>query len=266
LCANPGNGKVVLDWAGLSGASSYKVKRSNTKSGPYTTIKTGLTSSAYTDWSVDNGKVYYYVVCAVKNGSDTANSSECSAIPGAALPSPAKTKDIGNVAETGGASYSNGKFTVIGSGNDIWNNSDEFRYVYVEAYKDCTVVARVASVEGTHGWAKAGVMIRDTLQSGAEHASMFVTPANGVAFQYRSSTDGSSGNANTTGPSAPYWVKIVRDGNTFTGYASPNGANWTKIGSQWISMTSSVYIGLAVTSHNDGTLCTAVFDNVTVSP
>jgi hypothetical protein len=38
------------------------------------------------------------------------------------------------------------------------------------------------------------------------------------------------------------------------------------IGSQTITMGSNVYIGLAVTSHNDGTLCTAVFDNITGTP
>jgi hypothetical protein len=72
--------------------------------------------------------------------------------------------------------------------------------------------------------------------------------------------------ANPTGQNAPCWVKVVRSGNTFTGYCSPDGSTWTQVSSQTINMASSVCIGLAVTSHDDGTLCTASFDNVTATP
>ena len=69
---------------------------------------------------------------------------------------------------------------------------------------------------------------------------------------------------NTTGITAPYWVKIIRSGNLFSGYILPNGTAWTKVGEQ--TMSTSVYIGLAVTSHDDGELCTATFQNVTATP
>ena len=91
------------------------------------------------------------------------------------------------------------------------------------------------------------------------------SPVSGSS-QYRTSTGGTSGNVNTTGLVAPYWVKIVRVSNTFTSYRSANGTSWTSLGSQTITMGANVSIGLSVTSHNDGTLCTAVFDNVTATP
>jgi hypothetical protein len=59
-------------------------------------------------------------------------------------------------------------------------------------------------------------------------------------------------------------VRMVRSGSTFTAYSSTDGAAWTTVGSVSISMASSVTVGLAVTSHADGTLATAVFDNVSV--
>ncbi len=268
LTATPGCSQVSLSWSALSGASSYRVKRSTVKGGPYTTIKTGLGSTSYTDTSVVNGTVYYYVVTAIKSGSETDNSNEESAIPTAGLPSPWNTKDVGSVGDSGGASYTSGKFTVVGSGADIWNTADEFRYVYQTASGDCSVVARVSSIGNTDPWAKAGVMIRETTATGSKHASVFITPGNGVAFQSRNATGGSSVNANTTGPAAPYWVKIVRSGNTFTAYYSATGSSgsWVSLGSQSITMSSSVTIGLAVTSHNDGVLCSAIIDNVTATP
>ncbi|MBC8096123.1 MAG: HYR domain-containing protein [Akkermansiaceae bacterium] len=266
----PASCSVKLTCYGISGWSSFKVKRSMTSGGPYTVIKSGLTSTAYTDSLCDNGKVYYYVVSCIVNGVESPNSDEVCAIPSAGLPSPWQTRDIGSVSMTGGASYDSGtrKLSVIGSGDDIWNGADEFRFAYIQASGNCTVVARVAGMSNTDSWAKAGVMIRETLTAGSEHASVFVTPGNGVAFQYRETTGGASVNNNTTGLTAPYWVKIVRDGNTFIAYrsATGTGSSWTLIGSKSIPMSSTVYIGLAVSSHSDGEPCIATFDNVTATP
>jgi hypothetical protein len=69
-----------------------------------------------------------------------------------------------------------------------------------------------------------------------------------------------------TGPVPSFWLKVVRTGSSFEGFSSPDGIVWTSVGSQTISMGSSVFIGLAVTSHNDGILCTATFENVTATP
>jgi hypothetical protein len=63
----------------------------------------------------------------------------------------------------------------------------------------------------------------------------------------------------------PEWVRLERNGTTFTAWHSENGTSWTQIGSVTISMGTSVYVGLAVTSHNDGVLTTATVDNVGLS-
>ncbi len=261
-----GDGQVKLTWQASSGASSYKVQRSLVKGGPYTTIVTGLAATTYTDTNVTNGVEYYYVVCASRNAIVSGPSTEVSSVPTGGLPSPFSTKDIGSVGDAGGAGFASGVFTVVGSGEYIWGSADEFRYVYQSANGDCTIVARVASVEQTDEWAKAGVMIRETLSSGARHASMFIYPTNGLSFQHRTSTGGSTVNVPVTGPLPPFWLKVERTGSSFKGYSSPDGVVWTLVGSQNISMGSSVFIGLAVTSHNDGTLCTATFENVTATP
>src|SRR5207249_4486698 len=60
--------------------------------------------------------------------------------------------------------------------------------------------------------------------------------------------------------------KIVRSGNAFSGYISPDGRNWTQIGTaQTITMAQTVYIGLAVSSQSTTTLNTVNFDNVSIS-
>ena len=268
LKAVAGCAKVTLTWNAVPGATSYKVKRALCVSGPFSVIKSGLTSTTYTDSSLVNGKLYYYVVSAIVGGVESPNCAPVAATPSAGLPSPWQSRDIGKVAAVGSSSYNSGtkKFTVVGSGVDIWNSADEFQYMYQLASGNCSIVAKVESVGNTDPWAKAGVMIRETLTTGSKHASVFVTPDNGVAFQSRASTGGSSVNANTIGLSAPYWVKIVRSGNTFTAYRSSTGSSWTYIGSKTISMASNVYIGVAATSHKDGTLSSAVISNVSATP
>lgn len=182
------------------------------------------------------------------------------------IPKPWTSQDIGAVGVAGSSSYSVGNWTVNGSGADIWNTADEFRFVHQPASGDCAMIARVTAVQNTDPWAKAGVMIRETLSAGSKHAMMVLTPGNGLAFQRRVSTNGSSTHTSGGAASAPYGVRVTRVGSTFTGYKSTDGITWTTVGSATITMASNVYIGLAVTSHLDGTLCTSTMENVTAVP
>ncbi len=180
------------------------------------------------------------------------------------LPPPWLHQDVGSVGIVGDASYSGGVFTIDGDGADIWGTADAFHFVYQSLAGDGEIYARVVSIENTDTWAKAGVMIREELTADSTHATSAVTTGNGIAFQRRTTTGGSSEHTAGGGYSAPYWVRMVRSGDTFTSYESDNGTSWTEIGSASISMSTNVYIGLAVTSHDGSQLCTAEFDNVTV--
>jgi glucuronoarabinoxylan endo-1,4-beta-xylanase len=258
LSATPvSSSAVVVSWKAFPNASSYNLKRSTSSGGTYATIATGLTTTNYTD-SVAGNLRYYYVVSAILSGVETPDSPEATF----QLPYPLRSQDIGSVQVTGNADQSNGVFTVTGAGDDIWNAADAFRFVYETAAGDCTMVARVVSLENINAWSKAGLMIRDSLAANAVNVFIAVTPGNGVAFQYRPSTGSNSVNTYTTGLNAPYWVKLVRSGNTFTGYRSPDGITWTQAGTTNLTISASAYVGLAVTSHNSSSPCMAKFDNV----
>ena len=173
-------------------------------------------------------------------------------------------------------------FIVTGDGSDIWNNSDSFHYMYKVLRGDGSITARVLSQRYTSDWAKAGVMIRETLTGPSRHCFMMVTTTidHGVAFQNRPATGGPSYTAHTNpltldsrmGWGYPCWVRLVRRGDWFTGYMSADGVNWKLIPSgsggdgspnpKAVPMGNQVYIGLAVTSHWSGLLCAAQFDNV----
>jgi hypothetical protein len=174
-----------------------------------------------------------------------------------------------------------GTYTMTASGADIWNDADEFHYAFKTLTGPGSIVARVESVEQTDPWAKAGVMIRETLAAGSKFAAVYITPTNadgtatnGCRFQARSDADASATSDSSVATAeqmaivAPYWVKLQRDvAGNFTGYYSADGSSWRSMfwNPQSISMSSNVYIGLALTSHNAGATCEAKFSNVTIT-
>jgi hypothetical protein len=160
-----------------------------------------------------------------------------------------------------------GTFMMTGSGTDIWDGSDEFHFAFKILSGPGTIVAKVESVENTNDWAKAGVMIRNTLESISEHVMMAVTPGNGVWFGWRKEMGGDSYSQKQDGITAPHWVKLERDiSGDLRAYHSSNGSTWQALGvSQNIQMSRNVYIGLALSSHDADLTCQAVFSNVTIT-
>ncbi|HYM22939.1 MAG TPA: hypothetical protein VEU08_07015 [Vicinamibacterales bacterium] len=175
--------------------------------------------------------------------------------------------DVGAVGSAGASTSTGaGAFTITGDGADIWNAADAFHFVYTTLTGDGSIVARVATVQDVNNWTKAGVMMRESLASGSKHAMMLVSAAKGLALQSRLSTGGTSVSSTPIAGFAPMWVKLTRAGNTITGLRSSDGVTWTAVGSETVTMASTIDVGLAVTSHLLGTPATATFDSTVVTP
>ena len=172
--------------------------------------------------------------------------------------------DIGNPGTAGTFSANGGSFTVGGSGSDIFGTADQFNYAYQTATGDFTVIAHVDTQTNTDVWAKSGVMIRSTTADDAAFAGVFATPGHGVAMIVRMADGGGTADLGQAQQNVPVWVKLHRSGNTFTGYASPDGVTWTLISTRDVGMTGSVTAGLAVTSKRESTLNVSTFDGVTI--
>jgi len=156
-----------------------------------------------------------------------------------------------------------GTYTMTASGTDIWDPSDQFHFAYKEISGAVSIQAQVLSVGQTDDWAKAGVMIRDTLDPNSAHAMMAITPANGVWFGRRSATGNSCTSVKDPNVTAPQWVKLERSaGGLVRAYYSADGTAWTQLGLAVVTMKTPIYIGLALTSHNPDATCEAKFSNV----
>ena len=124
LTATPGDGQVALTWTTAAGVTGgYSVKRGTAGGGPFTAVKTGLGTGAYTDAGLTNGTTYYYVVTAVSAaGQESANSNVVSAKPTAPPAAPTGlTATAGNAqvilqwkAVTGATNYQVKEATVAG--------------------------------------------------------------------------------------------------------------------------------------------------------
>ena len=166
-----------------------------------------------------------------------------------------------------------GSLVIGAAGTDIWGTVDEFRFVYKSLNGDGAIVARIDSMVEQDPWTKAGVMIREGVDAGSKFAGVYITPGNGCRYQARSAanadatSDTSVATPEQMAITAPYWVKLERSGNEFSGFYSADGATWTALSwnPQAIAMANSVRIGLAVTSHSAGNPTVAEISQVSTT-
>ena len=242
--------------------------------------KLGEDSTAPYDFSMTNVAAGAYVLIA--KATDNAGATTTSAAvnitvnapPACTLPSGWASQDIGGPGVAGSACQSSGTWTVKGGGADIWNSSDQFRFAYqsTNASNNATLVARVNSVQNTDYWAKVGVMFRDGTAANARFAMVAQMPNNEVAFFWRSNTGGSaSWNGTRLGGTASIkWVRLVKNGSSYTAYYStttgvPTNGQWVQISNTRTVSMNNPKAGLAVTAHNNNSLNTTVFTGVNVS-
>ena len=267
--------RIDLTWTdNANNENDYSLERA-TDSGftqNLTVTALGMDITSFSDTTLSPGTTYYYRIRAHNN---IGYSGYSNVISRTTLPSTnlfTAHQDIGSPAPAGSYSYDepSSTYTLNGSGSDIWNTSDQFQFVYRPVGGDGSIIARVTSVQNTDPWAKAGVMFRDSLAAGAMFADMVVSYSSGVSFQWRNSTGGNCGFAQVTGISAPAWIKLLRSGDSFTAFyatttGTPTASDWIQVGTpQTVAMASRAQVGLAVTSHNNGTLCTGTFTGVSI--
>ncbi|MGH9411979.1 MAG: Ig-like domain-containing protein, partial [Vicinamibacterales bacterium] len=234
-----------------------------------TVIGTATTAPYSMTWSSVPAGRYSLTAVATDNlsASTTSAAVNVSVNGPSSLPAGWTDVDVGATGAAGSASYASPTFTVTGAGADVWGTADAFHYAYMSLTGDGTIVARVVSIQPVSPWTKAGVMIRNSLSPSAAYAYMLVaaSAAKGAPFQRRTADGASAASTSGSQSTAPYWVKLVRAGNMISGYESTDGVSWTLVDGGTFAMSSTVLIGLAVSSHVAGTNASATFDNVSVS-
>ncbi|MBP3962605.1 fibronectin type III domain-containing protein [Paenibacillus lignilyticus] len=267
--ASPSKTDTSVDLTWTASTDNVSVTGYDIYRGGTTLCGSTTTATSFTCTGLTANTAYSFTVKAKDAATNVSAASSAlnittNAVSG--LPSPWLNQDIGSVGIAGSTTYASSTFTISGAGIDIWGTADSYQFAYRTMNGDGEIVARVANVQNTDGNAKAGVMIRESLAAGSKHAMMNLTPGGESQFIRRTSTDGTSVYTSGGGHPAPYWVKLVRSGTTISAYTSANGSSWSLVGAETISMTTDVYVGLAVLSKVNTMLNTSTIDNVSVIP
>ncbi len=165
-----------------------------------------------------------------------------------------------------------GAIIMSAAGTDIWNISDEFRFGFRRLTGDGSIAAKVESLDNTNAMARAGVMIRQSLDAGSPFACTVMTPSSGVLFGWRGLPNSTCDSNSVAAIRLAQWVKLTRTGNIFTAQYSADGRTWTEIKgtdgkpvATTITMTGNLYVGLAVTSHAANMTATAMFSGIAIT-
>ncbi len=175
--------------------------------------------------------------------------------------------DINNAMPGGMQVHNDTEVTVYGGGNDIWNESDQFRLVWKEVTGDFTMTATLVNLRDSHGFAKAGLMARANLNDDSAHAMAHAFPGGKAAFGYRTTNGGTMEEDQGDTLGEPLYLKLTRKGNTLTGEYSADGQTWQTAGNPVIiqDLGKACHLGLAVLSHDAQALTSAHFKDIKIT-
>jgi len=184
----------------------------------------------------------------------------------AGLPAPWVSEDIGSVRRAGGAEFRDGTFRLRSAGTNVLGQGDSFHFVFKPVDGVSELVARVGRVELTDPWARAGLMMRESLAPDSRHVFFSMTAARGGVFQWRNRLGEETGAHLFRSMVTPCWLKLKRDGNVFTALRSINGRQWTVVDRLTMSATRELYVGLASVGGRGEGLNESVFTHVEEGP
>ena len=226
-----------------------------------------LFGGTYFNGAIDDLRIFNYALPAPQVASLVAPT----------LPATWTAADIGNPGSdgyTGYAATGGGVFNTVGGGN-ISGTSDQFQLISTNASGDRTALVRVtgtaANVDGTaNANARTGLMFRDSSAANAPFAAIYLQ--NGVVrFMGRGTAGGAATVNGSANVAAPCWLKLVRIGNSFSGFyatttGSPAVTDWMPLYSTTMTMTANALAGITTTSEDPLRASAAVLSDVSVAP
>lgn len=197
-----------------------------------------------------------------------ADASGTPTSPGTAVGGSWTALNIGDASTSGSQTMGAATASLTGSGQGFQEISDSMRYVWKPLTGDGVITGRVTGFSANNGGAAyGGIMLRSSLDRESANVAATVISGGGLRFTRRLE-DASYTEPTTHTLRAPYWVRVTRIGNVFTGYRSEDGVTWTQQGTPvtLATMPSSAVWGLAVTAHAENSVSQTSFSNVLLEP
>jgi regulation of enolase protein 1 (concanavalin A-like superfamily) len=191
------------------------------------------------------------------------------------LPGPWLQTSIGETS-SGGAMYADALFTLAGSGSDIWGSADGFYFVYQPVVGNVQITAQISVAATADLFSKAGVMIRETLDTASPMAGTYLITNNDPRVPFVSqgifrrekaiaaTSPVESSFVNIPAHAPQVWIRITRTGNVFESFASPDPQSWQLVGRDTIPMSETAYLGFAISSHSTAHTTISHIDSVSI--
>jgi TolB protein len=175
--------------------------------------------------------------------------------------------DVGAPAIKGSAIFDagNGQYRITGAGANMWAKQDQFQYVWREMSGNFTAIATLRFLGQGNEHRKAGIMVRQSLDTDATYADVVIHGNGMPGLQWRSKQgeDTNTFDLPFDGPGT-FQVKLVRTGVRIFMYLATNGGELKEIAHTEVSFRDPVLVGLAVCSHQPDASDTVVFSGVSV--
>jgi membrane-bound inhibitor of C-type lysozyme len=173
--------------------------------------------------------------------------------------------DVGGPAIKGSAEFSNGQYRITGSGANMFAKQDQFHFVWREMTGNFTVIATMRFLGQGADHRKAGIMVRQTLDTDSAYADVVIhgTGMPGLQWRSKQGEDTNVFDIPFDGPGT-FKIKLVRTGVRIYMYIGKDGAEPKEIAHTEVSFRNPVLVGLAVCSHKTDASDTVIFSDVSV--
>ncbi|WP_329349142.1 NEW3 domain-containing protein [Streptomyces sp. NBC_01261] len=174
---------------------------------------------------------------------------------------------------TASFSESGTQLGIRAQGADLYNGTNEYGSIYLPGaeHDGSVTTVKLNSQSDTDVWAKAGIMVRNDItrsNTSPGYVALVATPGNGYLLDWDSDGDGKLDSQDSAGTAAyPSWLKLVRNGTSYSGYYSTDNTTWNLVGTVDVPTAATTQdVGLTQTSHASGTTGEADFDGFTTTP
>lgn len=191
--------------------------------------------------------------------------------------------DLGYPAQVGETySCKLGEYEITAGGADIWGTFDEGHFASRPVSGDFDVCVQVAGLTPVHSIAKAGLMVRQTLDSDSPALHLLANPPSPAGRGYIEGGQRSTAGGGTTAWGSTFagavmpdvWLRLRRWGDQFAAFRSTNGVDWVLMGQTTFGRSDPCYLGLVASAHSNTSEPTVarfqnygsvVFTNVTLT-
>src|ERR1700692_2296910 len=173
--------------------------------------------------------------------------------------------DVGTVLHAGTSEYDSSKqsYILMGSGENMWSDSDNFQFAWKKWSGDASLTADISFVgQGGNAHRKAVLMMRQSLERDSAYVDVALH-GNGLAsLQYREAK-GAPTHEIQSNISAPVVLRIEKRGDYFSMWLGKRGENIQPSGAAMrVSLSALFYVGIGVCSHDKDAIEKAVFSGV----